>query len=127
MTQAMAALAATAATPSAPPDFCGSRPVIAYCVTLEDARALIGEIVRDAADREVGGHVALDIETAPTAAEADRLKALEVELAAVKGRFKAAKKAKATLAEVEALTAEAKLLEARVKYARSAALDPHRS
>jgi DNA polymerase-1 len=99
------------------------RPVIAYCVTPEDAQALVKEVIRDAA----GGHVALDLETAPLEAEADRLQTLLIEHAAVKGRLKAAKKAKAALAEIEALATEAKLIETRVKYARSAALDPYRA
>ncbi|HZZ23595.1 MAG TPA: DNA polymerase [Roseiarcus sp.] len=100
-----------------------SRPVIAYCVTPEDAETLVAEMIRDA----TGRHVALDIETVPIAAEADRLEKLLLEQAGVKGRLKAAKKAKAALSEVEALTAEARLFETQVKYARSAALDPYRS
>jgi DNA polymerase-1 len=124
MTAAITALVAAAARPPTPPDFSGIRPVIAYCGTMEGARARIAEIVRDAADRGVEGHVALDIETAPTAAEADRLQTLLIELAAVKGRLKAAVKARAPAFELQAV---AKLLEARVRYARSAALDPRRS
>ena len=99
------------------------RPVIAYCVTPDDAKALVKEVIGDAAGR----HVALDIETAPIAVDADRLRALLVELAAAMGRLKAAKKAKALLSEIEALAAEAKLLETRAKYAGSAGLDPYRS
>jgi DNA polymerase-1 len=95
-------------------------PVIAYCAAPEEALALVNEVIRDAASRPV----ALDIETAPTAAEADRLKTLMIELATVKGRLKAATKTKTPVPELQA---EAKLLEARVKYTRSAALDPHRS
>jgi DNA polymerase-1 len=96
------------------------RLVVAYCVTPEEAKALVKEVIRDAAGRPV----ALDIETAPTAAEPDRLKALEVELAAAKGRLKAAEKTKSPVLELQA---EAKLLAARIKYAKSAALDPRRS
>jgi DNA polymerase-1 len=99
------------------------RPVVAYCVTLEDARTLVAEMIDDAA----GHPVALDIETAPLAAEADRFKALSSEHAAAKGRLKAAKKVKAPLPDLEALAAETKRLEARTKYAGAAALDPYRS
>jgi hypothetical protein len=107
----------------APSATIADRPVIAYCTTFEDAKAMVAEVIRDAA----GHHIALDIETAAVTAEADRLKALLVEEAAAKGKLKAAKKAKAPLSEIEALGAEVKLLETRVKYASSAALDPRRS
>jgi DNA polymerase-1 len=81
------------------------------------------KVIRDAAGRPV----ALDIETAPLAAEADRLKALLIEQAEAQGRLKAAKKAGTAPGEIARLTTETRLLGARVEYARSAALDPLRS
>jgi DNA polymerase I len=69
----------------------------------------------------------LDIETAPIAAEADRLKALEIRHATTNGNLKAAKRVKAPQHEIASLEAEKKLLAAQIKYAGTAALDPHRS
>jgi hypothetical protein len=99
-------------------------PVIVYCATFERAKALIAETAMDAADRQIGGHVALDIETMPTVAEAEREQALAAALARIQGQLKAARKARAS---DPALAAEAKLLKARAKYLATAALDPHRS
>jgi DNA polymerase-1 len=109
--------------PELPPVPLPDRPIVAYCATHAEAEALIREMVRDAAGR----HVALDLETAPIAAEAERLAGLTLELAAAKGRLTAAKRAKAPLIEIEALAHTVKSLWTRVKYARAAALDPHRS
>jgi DNA polymerase-1 len=100
-----------------------SRPAIAYCVTHAEAEALVREVIRDAAGR----HVALDIETAPLAAEAERLEKLLLAQAEVKGQLHAAKKAREPLDTIAALAGEVKAFAARVKYARSAALDPYRS
>jgi hypothetical protein len=55
------------------------------------------------------------------------LRALILQQADLKGRLKAAKKVKAPEPEIAALTAEAKILTAQIKYARAAGLDPHRS
>jgi DNA polymerase I len=98
-------------------------PTIAYCVSLEAAAALIREVLRDAAGRPVG----IDIETAPTQAEADRLQTLEFRQTAIKGEWKAAKRANAPPSELASLEVEKKLLAAQVKFAKTAALDPHRS
>jgi DNA polymerase-1 len=99
------------------------RPAIAYCVTAGDAELLIREALADAAGRPA----ALDLETAPTQSEIDRLKALVAQRAIVAGKLKAAKRTKAPDSQVAALKAEAKLLAARIKHAQSAGLDPHRA
>jgi DNA polymerase-1 len=95
-------------------------PHLIYCVTPARAAELIAEMRRNAA----GWPLAIDIETAPTIAEIEREKALGAELAAVQGRLKAARKARAS---DPALAAEAKLLKIRAKYLATAALDPHRA
>jgi DNA polymerase-1 len=100
-----------------------STPQIRYCVTHEEVEAGFLEIVQAANGWPIG----LDIETAPLPAEAERLRALILQQADLKGRLKAAKKVKAPEAEIAALTAEAKILTAQIKYAKAAGLDPHRS
>jgi hypothetical protein len=101
----------------------GRRPAISYCVALNEAEAIIQEIVQDAAGRPL----ALDLETAPTESEAIRLKALFAQRAAVMGKLKAAHRIKAPDNEIAALKAEARLLSAQIKHAQSAGLDPHRA
>jgi DNA polymerase I-like protein with 3'-5' exonuclease and polymerase domains len=83
----------------------------------------------DAGDASGRGRppISFDIETAPTQAEADRLQALELEQAALAGRLKAAKRARAPRSETASLEAGRKLGAARIKYAKTAALDPHRA
>ena len=98
-------------------------PSIRYCVTRKEAEVGLSEIVQLANGWPIG----LDIETAPIAAEAGRLNALVLQQADLKGRLKAAKKVKAPEAEIAALKADAKILTAQIKYAKAAALDPHRS
>jgi hypothetical protein len=100
-----------------------STPQIRYCVTHEEVEAGFLEIVQAANGWPIG----LDIETAPLPAEAERLRALILQQADLKGRLRAAKKVKAPEAEIAALTAEAKILTAQIKYAKAAGLDPHRS
>jgi DNA polymerase-1 len=104
---------------AAPADF----PAAVYCVTPERAETLVREMLRDAAGRPL----ACDIETAATQAAAERLQALELRQATLKGTRKAAKRAKAPAAEIAALEGELKLEAARIKYAKTAALDPHRA
>jgi DNA polymerase-1 len=94
-------------------------PQVVYCTGYAEAVAAFAEIVREAHGELIG----LDIETAPTVAEAERGEMLLVEQAKLKGKLKAAKKASA---RDPALAAEAKLLATRIKYANTAALDPHR-
>jgi DNA (cytosine-5)-methyltransferase 1 len=114
------------ATPPAPiaeapaPPVLIALPAIVYCTTFAAAETMVKEMVSDAG----GGHVAIDLETAPVETEAARVKALAVERAAAVGALQAAKKAKAPFDD---LKTAAKLLEARVKFAAAAALDPARS
>jgi DNA polymerase-1 len=104
---------------------------VVICQTIAEAEACIGEMIRDAA----GKPVALDLETAPLASEIARLATLEAERTAINAAAiaarKAAKKAAASVAEIEAITAEAaprlKDLDLQIAYAESAGLDPHRA
>jgi ribonuclease D len=145
----------------------GQWPEIAYCTIGHAAKMLMSEIVKDSmvAERHSGmAYIALDLETAPSEAEAERLKALVAERTALMDAIKTAKKVKAPAAEAEAeaeaermwkaftegvvpmaeikaavkkakapaksievLKAKAKLLATQITYAKSAALDPHRS
>ena len=110
--------------PASPPENrADDVPIIAYCATPEQAKAALREMIDDAAGRLVG----LDIETTATPEEAARLQALELRQATLKGELKAAKKAKAPASELAAIVAEQKLLKAQIKYAHTAALDPHRA
>ena len=119
--------ASVESAPPAPPLSAPARdddlPVVAYCVTAKQAEVELRAVLDDAD----GGLIGLDIETAPTLAEADRLRALELRQAALNGELRAAKKAKAPGAEIAALEAEHKLLKSQIKYAKTAALDPHRA
>ena len=104
---------------------------VVVCKPYDEAKALIAEMLADAA----GKPVALDIETTPTRAERAHLAVLEEERAAVNDEaiaFRAAgKKAGTPQAEVDAHTetanAQLKALAARIDHAESAGLDPHRS
>jgi DNA polymerase I len=98
-------------------------PPLHYCVTREEAEVGFLETVQAANGWPIG----LDIETAAGAAETERLRALVLQQADLKGRLKAARKVKAPETEIAALTAEAKILIAQIKYAKAAGLDPHRS
>jgi DNA polymerase I-like protein with 3'-5' exonuclease and polymerase domains len=95
-------------------------PRLIYCVEPAQAAELIAEMRRDAAGRPL----AIDLETCPAETEVERSKTLASEQAAIKGRLKATRKARA---QDPALEAEAKLLAARSKYAATAALDPNRA
>jgi DNA polymerase-1 len=97
-------------------------PPIVYCVTYAEAAAGFAGVLQAARGQLIG----LDIETAPKPAEAARLEALLAQQAVLKGKTKAAKKCNAPGDELAALKAEAKLLAIQIKYAESAALDPHR-
>jgi DNA polymerase-1 len=82
-----------------------------------------------------GKPVALDIETAPTLSERERLEALQAERATVNARaiaFRATgKKVGTPQPEIDAHTEEAdaklKALDAQIDHAKSAGLDPHRA
>jgi DNA polymerase-1 len=100
-------------------------PVVNYCVTSTEAEAAIREAIADAAG--ACWPVALDTETAPASAEAERLRGLNEQLARLKGERKAAKKAKAPESEIEAFATEEKVLKARIKYVARAGLDPSRA
>ena len=97
-------------------------PPIVYCASYPEAAGGFSEVMRAAGRRPIG----LDIETAPTVAEAARLEALTAQQASLKGKIKAAAKCNAAEADLATLKAEAKPLAAQVKYAKTAALDPHR-
>jgi hypothetical protein len=96
---------------------------IAYCVAHEQAKVELADVLADAGGRPIG----LDIETTALPVEAQRLHALELRQAELKGELKAAKKAKAGPSEIADIEAEQKLVKVQIKYARSAALDPHRA
>jgi DNA polymerase-1 len=98
-------------------------PRIAYCVDASEALRLINEVLADAG----AGLIAIDIETASTKTEVDRLSALRAEDAVVMGRLSAANKTHASAKVVAALKTEAKSLKAQIAYAERASLDPHRS
>jgi DNA polymerase I len=94
---------------------------VVYCAEEAQARRLLGALCGAAA------WVALDIETAPNKAEVDRLSGLLPRNAAEAGHLKAARKLKASAAEIATLAAAGKRLAAEIKYAKTAALDPHRA
>jgi hypothetical protein len=107
----------------APENGAAALPIVTYCVTAKQAKAALQEMLDDADGRLLG----LDIETTASPEEAARLQAIGLRQAAIKGERKAAKKAKAPAAEIAAMDAEQKLLKAQSKYAKTAALDPHRA
>jgi hypothetical protein len=72
----------------------------------------------------IGGTVAIDIETAPTQSEVDRLAKLRLELAIAVGRLKAEAKLKRPIGPMKDVV---KRLDAAIDNAASAALDPHRA
>jgi DNA polymerase-1 len=81
------------------------------------------EIVADAGS----DLIAIDIETASTKAEVDRLSELRAADAVISGKLRAANKTNASVEAVAALKAEARKLKVQIAYAERAALDPHRS
>lgn len=97
-------------------------PVIAYCATLERAKALVFEVQQDAAGWPIG----LDIETAPLPAEAARLSGLILRQAELKGQLRAARMTHAPEFKITAFQAEQRLVAAQIKYAETAGLDPYR-
>jgi DNA polymerase-1 len=97
-------------------------PPGAYCTVYEQAVTSVAQIKTGAG----GGMIGLDIETCPSEAEASRLAQLLDDEVKLKGKTKAAKKCGAGAAELAALKTQAKLLATRVRYAKSAGLDPHR-
>jgi DNA (cytosine-5)-methyltransferase 1 len=93
---------------------------VVYCAEEAQARRLLGEML--AADR-----VAIDIETAPNKTEADRLAGLLQRKAEAAGQLKAARKLKASAAEIATLAGVSKRLTAEIRYAKLASLDSHRA
>ena len=71
-----------------------------------------------------GGSIALDTETAPAPIWVERLAARRSDLAAAKGKHKAASKLRTSTAQ---LKAEAKRLSVAIAYCETAGLDPHRA
>lgn len=118
-----------ALSPAAPLEVDGVQVV--YCTTYPEAAALIAEMIADAA----GKAVAIDLETAPTRAERERLAALTAERAAVNDLAiayrKMEKKAGTPQTEIDAFTtktnAKLKVLDSKIEYAEFAGLDPHRA
>jgi DNA polymerase I len=115
--------------PAAPLEVDGVEVVV--CTTYDQAKALIAEMIADAA----GKPVALDLETSPNRAERDRLAKLreerkEVNDLAIAYR-KIEKKAGEPQTEIDAFTAKTnarlKVLDSKIEYAESAGLDPHRA
>jgi DNA polymerase-1 len=84
---------------------------------------MIDEMIADLCGRPI----AIDIETTPCESEVSRVAALRVERASAVGKLKAARRVKAPRAEIEALAVAVKTLNARIKHAEAAGLDPHRS
>ena len=94
---------------------------ISYLVDEAEARQRLSDMVR------AGGPVAIDIETAPHAAEVEKLASLMKAREATSGTLRALRKLKAPAPEIAALLAVGKQLAAAIKYAASAGLDPRRS
>ena len=99
------------------------KPAIIYCVTASDADRAIDEVLADAG----GDHpIAIDMETAAMAEEAERLKSLRQKLAlAQAGLTLLLKKGEDDL--IPAKKVEIVGLKAQVAFAETAALDPHRA
>ena len=94
---------------------------VSYLVDEAEARQRLSAMVR------AGGRVAIDIETAPHAADVEKLASLVKAREAASGKLRALKKLKAPADEIAALVAEGKQLAAAIKYAKSAGLDPRRA
>ena len=90
---------------------------VIYCTDKLQARRLLAEMVG-------AGRIAIDIETAPNQTDVDRLAELMLARAETAGQLKAQRKLKAPTA---ALATTAKHLDAELRYARTAGLDPHRA
>ena len=94
---------------------------VSYLVDEAEARQRLSDMVR------AGGPVAIDIETAPHAAEVEKLAGLMKAREVASGKLRALRKLKAPAAEIAALIAEGKQLAAAIKYAKTAGLDPRRA
>jgi DNA polymerase-1 len=90
---------------------------VIHCAAEPQARRLLGRMLQT-------DWVAIDIETAPNKAEAERLAQLIRTKAETAGELRALRKLKAPTA---ALVAARKILAAEIKYAQAAGLDPHRA
>ena len=93
---------------------------VVYCAEARQARRLLAEMVG-------AGRVAIDIETAPSQAEVDRLARLAQARAETAGELKALRKLKAPASEIANLAAKGKQLDAEIRYAKTAGLDPRRA
>ena len=91
-----------------------------YCVDAAKARRLLERMV-------AAGEVALDIETAPNPSEIVRVTELTREKEAAVGKLKALRKLKAPAAEIAEIVALRKSLDAAIKVAKRAGLDPRRA
>ena len=94
---------------------------VVYCAEEPQARRLLTKMIAST------DWVAIDIETAPNKTEVDRLAELMRAKAEMTGQLKAARKLKAPAAEIGALAAIQKRSTVAIKYAQTAALDPHRA
>ena len=94
---------------------------VSYLVDEAAARQRLSDMVR------AGGPIAIDIETAPHAAQVEKLASLVKAWEGALGKLRALKKLKAPAAELATLVAEGKQLAAAIKYAKTAGLDPRRA
>jgi DNA polymerase I len=93
---------------------------INYCVETAKASRLLKRMV-------FAGEVALDIETAPNPSEVARAAELAHARETAIGKLKALRKLTAPAAEIATMVAERKTLDAAIRNARRAGLDPRRS
>ncbi len=100
---------------------------VKYATTDREAAAAIAAVIADAA----GGLVGIDTETMPHESERRRLAELRQMQLAARGTLKAAERLRGQAGQaIDALgkaRADVKNLAAQIRYAESAALDPHRA
>ena len=96
---------------------------VIYCMTAAEAHRLVDVVVADARS----GLIAIDIETAPTAEQLEQLRTLLLDRAKAEGALWGMRQAKAPIAQIAARAAALKVLNAKVGYAETAGLDPHRA
>ena len=97
-------------------------PSFSYCVTAVEADRAIDAVIADAD----GGPIALDIESAAAAEEAERLKSIHRKLALSQADLTLLKK-QGEDGPIQSKKAEIAVLKAQAAFAETAALDPHRA